>query len=95
MTIQCPSCKQGISPGEFIGACSRYWRELNVVRFVCPLCQKSTEACIESTRISLGYTYAAGSPHFCGMEEFQVTELHAWPQDEGLMVRMGNHDNQC
>jgi hypothetical protein len=54
------------------------------------MCQRSTEARIESTRISLGYTYAAASPHFCGMEEFEVTELQAWPDDEGLMVRLGN-----
>lgn len=92
MTIPCPSCKQGIPPAEFIAACSSYWRALNVVRFSCPMCQKSTEASIESSKISLGYTYAAARPHFCGMEEFEVTELQAWPDGEGLMVRMGNQE---
>ena len=87
-TIQCPSCRQGIAPAEFVAACSHYWREVDAVRFTCPRCQETTDARIENSRIWLGYIYAAGSAHFCGMEEIAVEGLQAWRDGVNLRVRL-------
>jgi hypothetical protein len=87
-TIDCPSCKQSISISEFVAACSHYWKSLDVVRFKCPRCHEDTEACIETGRVSLGYTYAAGSPHFCGMVEVDVDGLEARHTGDALTVQL-------
>lgn len=91
-TIDCPACKQGISASEFVAACSHYWKSLDVVRFKCPRCSEETEACIETGRISLGYTYAAGSPHFCGMVEVDVDGLEARHAGDDLRVQLGDQE---
>lgn len=87
-TVQCPSCRQGIAPAEFVAACSHYLRGVNAVRFTCPRCQEATDARIENSRIWLGYIYAAGSAHFCGMEEVAVEGLQSWPDGANLRVRL-------
>lgn len=91
-TIDCPSCKQSISAIEFVTACSHYWRALDVVQFKCPRCQKDTEARIEAGKIWLGYTYVAGSPHFCGMVEVEVDELETRSDGADLTVRIGEEE---
>lgn len=73
--LDCPACKQPISPAQFLGACSGYWAALEVVHFTCPLCKGTTEARLRPGVIELGYTYAAGSPHFCAMIEVPVADL--------------------
>jgi hypothetical protein len=91
-TIDCPACKQGIAIDEFIAGCSHYWKSLDVVQFKCPRCHKDTEACIETDRVSLGYTYAAGSPHFCGMIEVEVDGLEASHVGESLTVQFAGNE---
>src|SRR5262245_43740155 len=87
--IECPSCKQGIAVEAFLSACSHYWWSVNVVRFTCPACDEKTDARIESGRISIGYIYAAGSPHFCGMVEVSVDGLATWEDGEDLAAELG------
>jgi hypothetical protein len=90
--IDCPSCKQSVSVSELVAACSHYWKSLDVVRFKCPRCQKETEACIETGRISLGYTYAAAGPHFCGMVEVEVDGLEVRHVGDDLKVQFGGNE---
>jgi hypothetical protein len=62
------------------------------VRFTCPRCQKGTDARIEHSKIWFGYVYAAGSAHFCGMEEVAVDALQAWCSGKNLAVRLGEQE---
>lgn len=87
ITIDCPSCKQAVSTREFLAACSRYWASTDTVQFTCPRCRNDTDARIENSKIWLGYVYAAGSAHFCGVDEVNVEGLQAWREGDGLAVR--------
>jgi predicted RNA-binding Zn-ribbon protein involved in translation (DUF1610 family) len=73
--IECLSCKHAVSVDAFLTACSNYWAAVNAVKFTCPHCRATTEARVEHARIWLGYTYAAGCAHFCGMVEIPVQGL--------------------
>jgi ribosomal protein L37AE/L43A len=84
----CPSCKQAIATRDFLAACSHYWAAVDAVKFTCPKCRKDTDARIEGSGIWLGYVYAAGSVHFCGMDQIKVEGLQAWREGEGLTVQL-------
>lgn len=81
--IECPACHGSVTEEIFLSACSDFWPEVRVVYFTCPLCGDRTEARLEHSRISLGYIYAAGAPHFCGMVDVEV---------EGLTVSSGGRE---
>ena len=40
-----------------------------------PCCYTREELRIETGKVWRGYVYAAGAPHFCGMEEYEVPNL--------------------
>lgn len=86
--IECPSCKTAIAVSDFVSACSQFQSSLNVVRFTCPACSETTDARIENSRISLGYVYAAGAPHFCGMLDVPVRGLAAFQNGTDLTVEL-------
>jgi hypothetical protein len=86
--ITCPSCNRAVAVETFLSACSEFWSDVDVVRFTCPACRQSTDARIEHFRISLGYIYAAGAPHFCGMIDFPVDGLLAWREGTDLAAEL-------
>ena len=83
--IRCPSCKTAIAPVAFLSACSDYWSVADTVKFTCPTCHAPTDARVEEGQVSLGYIYAAGGPHYCGMEEVSVPDLSVWRDGESLV----------
>jgi hypothetical protein len=87
--LNCPACKQGLTAQVFLGACRKYWTALQVVHFACPLCEGVTEAQLRPGMILLGYSYAAGSPHFCAMIEVPVDELQVEAGLNEVTARLG------
>lgn len=61
-------------------------RSVRVVLHRCPQCGSQTEAQVENREICFGYVYAAGEPHFCGVEEMEVDGLSTLETDEGIRV---------
>ena len=90
--IDCSSCKQPITIRDFLAACSNYWADIDAVKFTCPQCRHETYARIETSAIWLGYVYAAGCAHFCGMEEIKVEGLQAWREGDGLGVQLSEEE---
>jgi hypothetical protein len=86
--VACPSCKTVVTPEAFLSACSNFWSVTDTVRFTCPACQTKHHARVEYGQISLGYIYASGSPHFCGMEEIPVPDLSAWRDGKDLVAEL-------
>jgi predicted RNA-binding Zn-ribbon protein involved in translation (DUF1610 family) len=86
--IECPSCKRCVTVAAFLSACSDFWPNVDAVRFTCPLCGEVTQARLESSRISLGYTYAAGGAHFCGMIDVQVDGLTVYRNGDELQAQL-------
>jgi predicted RNA-binding Zn-ribbon protein involved in translation (DUF1610 family) len=91
-TIDCPSCRQSVTPREFIAGCSHYWRDLDVVRFTCPKCGKDTDAQLETSKVVFGYVYAAGSAHFCGVDEIVVEGLEVSRDRSNLAAHLDGQD---
>lgn len=87
-TLSCPWCRQSISASEFVAACSSYWKAINVVKLTCRACGRDTDVCIETGKIEVGYVYAGGSAHFCGVEEIAVDGLEAWSEGADLTIRI-------
>lgn len=88
-TISCPSCHIAIDACAFLAACSSFWADVDIVQFTCPACHARTEARLEHAQISLGYVYAAGSAHFCGMVELPIDGLRVWRDGADLAVELG------
>lgn len=86
VSVECPSCLKSLSTVDFIAACSRYSAAVDAVCFTCPHCHCATDARIRDSCISLGYIYAAGSFHFCGMVEIATEELTVQRDGDTLLI---------
>ena len=71
----CPLCGGTFTVRALIEAAFRYWPALNVVYSRSPCCQAQEELEVHTNRVVRGYIYAAGTPHFCGMDEYEVPGL--------------------
>jgi hypothetical protein len=87
-TIACPSCKSAVSTSGLLSACSKFWADIDTVRFTCPRCEQHADARLESGRVWLGYVYAAGIPHFCGMEQIGIDGLRVWRDGTDLVAEL-------
>jgi len=61
-------------------AAESYWPALDVVFAVRPCCGARDEMQLQPNTLWHGYVYAAGAPHFAGMDEYAAP---------GLSVRAG------
>jgi hypothetical protein len=86
--ITCPGCKQPLEAAEFLSACSGWFAAVDCVQFTCPRCRSPGEARLETGRISHGYVYAAGSPHFAAMLSEPVPALVVAQTPDGLSVTL-------
>lgn len=73
---------------EFLSACSHFWSDIDAVRFTCPRCAQRTDARLESGQVWLGYVYAAGIAHFCGMQEFGIHGLRVERDGSDLVAEL-------
>jgi hypothetical protein len=88
--ITCPVCKQEVSAAQLLDSCSRYWAALQLVHFTCPLCNAVTETQLRSGAIHMGYTYAAGTVHFCAMLELAVPGLDVRGGSDEVTAELGD-----
>lgn len=87
--VNCPACKQAVPAARFLDACSGYWAALELVHFTCPLCNSVTETRLRPGAIEMGYTYAAGSAHFCSMIEVSVPGLEVQADTGEMTIELG------
>ena len=82
----CPLCGGTFTVLALIEAAFRYWPALNVVYSRSPCCQVQEELEIHTDKVIRGYIYAAGAPHFCGMDEYDAPglKLDRHGEDYGL-----------
>ena len=71
----CPLCGGTFTIRALLEAVFRYWPALNVVYSRSPCCQAQEELEVHVNKVVRGYIYAAGAPHFCGMDEYEVPGL--------------------
>ena len=87
--LTCPACKADLAPHEVLDACRGYWVALRSSNFSCPHCKNSTEIQLQSGLLSWGYSYAAGTVHFCAMIECPLEELQVELLQGGAIVSLG------
>ncbi|WP_435693407.1 hypothetical protein [Rubritalea sp.] len=61
---------------------------MNVVTSKTPCCGKEENIRISNGSVSRGYIYAAGSAHFCGMEEYDASDLCILKESESLEIEL-------
>lgn len=71
----CRLCGGTFTVRALLHSATEYWPELNVVFAESPCCQTREELQIETNKVWRGYSYAAGVPHYCAMEEYAVPGL--------------------
>jgi hypothetical protein len=86
--VPCPSCKRGIEGELFVQACLTWFANLDCVQFRCPSCEQTSEASLETGRVTLGYIYAAGSAHFAGMQPVVLPALVVERSSDGLKLTL-------
>lgn len=74
-TITCHQCGGNYSIVELLKRPEDWWVVVDVVRAKSPCCGQWEELRLEEGVVHRGYVYAAASPHFCGMEEYECPEL--------------------
>jgi hypothetical protein len=75
MMIECFRCKKNTPLDLLLDTCHSYWSELNVLKCACPYCGQTSEIQIEDGTIWFGYIYAAGVPHFAGIDPVHINGL--------------------
>ena len=70
----CPFCRQPLIVERFLKS-AVYWLSQGMGEGECPCCHTRTEFKMEDGKLELGYTYAAGTVHFCGMEQISAPGL--------------------
>jgi hypothetical protein len=71
----CQLCDGTFTIRALLEAASHHWAALNVTVSESPCCQAREELEIQANKVIRGYLYAAGVPHFCGMEEYDAPGL--------------------
>lgn len=85
----CKLCGGNFSVGEILSFAEFYWPELDVLVCKSPCCQKSEELQLSEGVVERGYVYAAGSPHFAGMEVYKAPNLHVSKRSQAIIFNLG------
>jgi hypothetical protein len=86
--VTCLSCKRHLTATEFVTACRSWSADIDCVIFHCPHCQSPSEVQLENGRITHGYIYAAGSPHFSPQFPELLSALVVEQSADGLKVTL-------
>jgi hypothetical protein len=84
----CWSCGAPFTPQRWLGGLMDWWARVNVTRLQCPACGQIEELSLADGGFERGYTYAAGSPHFAGMEPFDLPGLRVTAHADALEVTL-------
>ena len=80
--IQCNECSKEFSSEDLIRRISDYWKGVDAFISSTPCCNNKEEIQISESTISRGYVYAAGSPHFCRMEDYCFSDIEVHENDD-------------
>jgi len=72
---KCKLCGGSFTVRAVLDLANHFWPEVDVVVCGSPCCDHREELRVEDGKVERGYVYAAGSAHFCGMEEYDVPTL--------------------
>ena len=82
--LRCPGCAASLSPAALLACVRGVWRGLRVIRAACPSCEELLEFRVVPGRLLVGYTYAAGAPHF------MLEAVHSAPEVTGVWESAGS-----
>ena len=85
---KCKLCGGTFTVRDLLRLADHYWPELDVVCCKAPCCDHTEELRIENGTIERGYVYAAGAPHFAGMEEYDVPTLELEKKKRDLVFTL-------
>lgn len=71
--IICKHCADIFTPKDLIDRIEKYWEEVDVFVSSTPCCNNEEEFRISINTFVRGYVYAAGCPHFSGVEEYELS----------------------
>jgi hypothetical protein len=90
---QCKLCAGHFTIIGILDNAQSYWPELNVLHCQSPCCKKTEELQLKTGQIERGYVYAASSPHFAGMEQYQVPDLVVSKTSKALTFKLNNTES--
>jgi hypothetical protein len=88
-TFACPLCKQDITAAALFAELAAYAPTTAHFTARCPACRDYLEFQAQSGRITLGYTYWAGSMHFEGVVDAKVPGLRVVPGTKSPVLQLG------
>jgi hypothetical protein len=71
----CRLCGGAFTVRALLERAAWFWPTVDVVVSATPCCGASEELRLADGRVERGYVYAAGGPHFCGMETYDAPAL--------------------
>ena len=80
----CRLCGEKYTVQGILELADYYWPRIDVLVSKSPCCAKIEELQLEEGQIERGYVYAAGAPHFAGMELYKVPGLHVVKSDRAI-----------
>ncbi len=72
----CRLCGGKFTVKDILELADYYWPSIDVLVCRSPCCEKTEELQLEEGQIERGYVYAAGAPHFAGMQLYKVPGLN-------------------
>ncbi|MEM6326665.1 MAG: hypothetical protein AAF791_06050 [Bacteroidota bacterium] len=89
VVLACPACGGTYTVREVLRQPHAYWAALDVLQCTTPCCGRTEEVQLRDGEIIRGYVYAAGAPHFAGMECHGIPELRVRSRRGGLVYEVG------
>ncbi len=90
----CPECKAESNLRSFLGDRADYDPRTKVVHHRCQKCSLATEAQLLPGEVRIGYTYAAGVPHFASVEDHAAPRLRRIGQNDHIQLFL-NGETWC
>ncbi|MBN1269339.1 MAG: hypothetical protein JXB04_07120 [Kiritimatiellae bacterium] len=81
----CRLCGGRFTVRALLDRITHFWPEVDVVVSDSPCCHTAEELRIEDRKVERGYVYAAGAPHFCGMEVYDAPTLELKEKQDTLV----------
>jgi hypothetical protein len=89
-TFACPLCKKEIAAATLFAELAAFAPTTAHFAARCPACRDYLEFQAQSGRITLGYTYWAGSMHFEGVVDAKVPGLRVLPGTKPPGLQLGD-----
>jgi hypothetical protein len=84
----CRLCGGSFTVRGLVEAVTHVWSAVDVAVSKAPCCGVPEELRLTNGRVERGYVYAAGAPHFCGMEVYEVPGLRGVAKGDALVFEL-------